>query len=98
MAERADVFVALPGGLGTLDELAEILVWSQIGSHQKPVAVLNVAGFFDPFLAMLDHMVAERFLRAEQRATLIVEREPAALLARLRTFQPVTVEKWLDRR
>jgi uncharacterized protein (TIGR00730 family) len=97
MAELADAFVALPGGLGTLDELAEILVWSQIGSHRKPVAVLNVAGYFNPFLAFLDHMVTERFLRAEQRATLIVESAPAALLARLRAYEPVIVEKWVDR-
>jgi uncharacterized protein (TIGR00730 family) len=98
MAERADAFVALPGGIGTLDEFAEIFVWAQIGSHRKPVALLNVAGYFDPLLAFLDHMVTERFLRAEQRATLIVETDSAALLARLRAFQPVVVEKWLDRR
>lgn len=97
MTERADAFVALPGGFGTLDELAEVLVWAQLGLHQKPVAVLNVAGFFTPLLAWLDHMVGERFLRAEQRAMLIVESDPAALLARLRAFQPVAVEKWLDR-
>jgi uncharacterized protein (TIGR00730 family) len=97
MAERADAFVALPGGIGTLDEFAEIFVWSQIGAHRKPVALLNVAGYFDPLLAFLDHMVTERFLRAEQRATLIVESEPNVLLARLRAYQPVVVAKWLDR-
>lgn len=98
MAERADAFVALPGGIGTLDELAEIFVWSQLAMHRKPVALLNVAGFFDPLVAFLDQMVAERFLRAEQRETLIVEADPATLLARLRAYEPVVVEKWLDRK
>lgn len=97
MAERADAFVALPGGIGTLDEFAEIFVWSQIGAHRKPVALLNVEGYFDPLIAFLDHMVKERFLRAEQRATLIVESEPEVLLARLRAHRPVVIEKWLDR-
>lgn len=98
MAERADAFVALPGGIGTLDEFAEIFVWSQIGSHRKPVALLNVERYFDPLLAFLDHMVTERFLRAEQRRTLIVESEPAALLARLRAYEPAVFEKWIDRK
>ena len=98
MAERADGFIALPGGIGTLEELAEVFVWAQIGIHQKPVALLDIAGFYAPLLAFLDHMVAERFLRAEQRAGLIVDRDGASLLARMRAHRPVTVDKWLDRR
>lgn len=97
MAERADGFVALPGGIGTLDELAEILVWYQLEIHRKPVALLNVAGYFDPLLAFLDHMVTERFYRAEHRAGLLVEREPLALLASMRAHRPTKVQKWIDR-
>lgn len=98
MAERADGFIALPGGIGTLEELAEIFVWTQIGIHQKPVALLDIAGFYAPLLAFLDHMVTERFLRAEQRASLIVESGIDSLLARMRGHRPVVVDKWLDRR
>ena len=98
MAERADGFIALPGGIGTLEELAEIFVWTQIGIHQKPVALLNTADFYAPLLAFLDHMVAERFLRAEQRASLIVDVAITSLLARMRDFRPVKIDKWLDRR
>ncbi|MBE2213307.1 MAG: TIGR00730 family Rossman fold protein [Opitutaceae bacterium] len=98
MAERADGFIALPGGIGTLEELAEIFVWTQIGIHQKPVALLNTADFYAPLLAFLDHMVAERFLRAEQRAGLIVESDISSLVARMRAYRPVKVDKWLDRR
>jgi uncharacterized protein (TIGR00730 family) len=98
MAERADGFIALPGGIGTLEELAEVFVWAQIGIHRKPVALLNTADFYAPLLAFLDHMVAERFLRAEQRAGLIVDASVPNLLARMRDHRPVAVDKWLDRR
>ncbi len=97
MAERADGFIAMPGGIGTLDELAEILVWSQLAIHRKPVALLNTENYFDPLLAFLDHMVTERFFRAEQRAGVLVDRDSDALLGRMRAHQPVTVDKWVDR-
>lgn len=70
MADRADAFVALPGGYGTCDELFEILTWAQIGLHAKPIVLLNVAGFYDPLLAMVDHMTAEGFIRPQHRALL----------------------------
>ena len=83
MAELADAFVALPGGLGTYEELCEVLTWGQLGIHAKPVACLNIAGYFDPLERMLDHAVAEGFLRLEQRKLLIVADDGEKLLAQL---------------
>jgi uncharacterized protein (TIGR00730 family) len=98
MAELADAFVALPGGLGTLEELFEVFTWSQLGLHHKPLALLDVEGYYDGIAAFLDHAVRERFLNAKQRSTLIVERDPGALLERLKAYEPDAVEpKWLDR-
>jgi uncharacterized protein (TIGR00730 family) len=84
MAELADAFVALPGGFGTLDELAEIFTWRQLALHPKPIGLLNVDGYFDRFVGFLDHAVQEGFLRAEHRALLQIGREPKTLLATLR--------------
>ncbi|MDB4972675.1 MAG: hypothetical protein JWN48_1016 [Myxococcaceae bacterium] len=84
MAELADAFVALPGGIGTLEELFEVWTWSQLGLHDKPCALLNTAGFYGQLSAFLDFVVAEGFLRVEQRAALWLEDEPTALLARIR--------------
>jgi len=83
MAELADAFVALPGGLGTYEELCEVLTWGQLGIHAKPVACLNIAGYFDPLERMLDHAVDEGFLRLEQRKLLIVADDGEKLLAQL---------------
>ena len=95
MAARADAFVALPGGFGTLDELFEILTWAQLGLHRKPCAVLNIAGYFDGLLTFLDHAADEQLLKPEYRAMLLVESEPARLVARLREHTPPVVEAWL---
>jgi uncharacterized protein (TIGR00730 family) len=96
MADLADAFVALPGGYGTLDELFEILTWAQLGLHGKPVGLLNVGGFFDALLAWLEHAVAERFLPAAHRDFLLVERQPEALLDRLRDAHPApATPKWI---
>jgi uncharacterized protein (TIGR00730 family) len=83
MAERADAFVAMPGGFGTYDELFEVLTWAQIGIHNKPVGLLNVAGFFDGLLAFLDHATAQGFVDPAHRALLHVSGDPAELLAAL---------------
>jgi|SRR5579864_6519564 len=83
MADKADAFVALPGGFGTADELFEILTWRQLYIHDKPIGILNVAGFFDSFLAWLDRMVEEGFLSAKNRQLLTVESEAGQLLNRL---------------
>ncbi len=98
MAELADAFVALPGGVGTLEELIEVFTWSQLGLHRKPCALLDVESYYEGLTAFLDHAVQERFLTQEYRATLIVEREPAVLLERLRAYEPGAVApKWIDR-
>ena len=101
MADLSDGFIALPGGIGTLEELFETLTWLQLGLHRKPIGLLNVAGFFDPMLAFLDHMVAERFLKAEHRALLIVAEEMEVLLGRCRLSrhrkQPSGWTRWLEK-
>jgi uncharacterized protein (TIGR00730 family) len=97
MAELADAVIALPGGSGTLDELFELFTWSQLGLHHKPIGLLDVAGYWRPLLVLLDHMVSERFLRAEHRDTLLVATDPAALLEELAGHRPRTADKWSDR-
>jgi len=83
MAELAEAFVALPGGLGTYEELCEVLTWGQLGIHAKPVGCLDVAGYFEPLAQMLDHAVAEGFLRLDQRKLLTVEEDAEKLISRL---------------
>jgi uncharacterized protein (TIGR00730 family) len=95
MSELADAFAALPGGLGTFEEFCEILTWGQLGLHQKACGVLNTAGYFDPLLALFDHAVEERFVRAEDRALIFDAREPAELLDKLSQFQPSARKKWI---
>ncbi len=97
MAELSDGFLALPGGMGTLEETTEVLTWAQLGIHQKPVGLLDVAGYWAPFVAMLDHAVAEGFLRPDQRALLLVEREVEPLLDRMAAWRPVAVRRWMER-
>ena len=96
MAHLSDSFVALPGGIGTLEEIIEVLTWSQLGFHSKACGVLNVEGFFDPLFALLDHMVAHRFLREEHRAQLLCGDTPEAVLARVMAHEAVSIDKWMD--
>jgi uncharacterized protein (TIGR00730 family) len=96
MAELADAFVALPGGIGTLEELIEVYTWSQLGIHEKPCGVLNVRGYYDHLATFLDHAVAEGFLRAQHRAVLTVAEDPAELLDAFAAFEPPQVGKWLE--
>ena len=96
MADRADGFVALPGGYGTCEEFFEILTWAQLGIHDKPIGLLNVAGFFDPLLAWADRAIAEGFVRSEHRRLLLVSDEPARLLDDLQGYRPaVPRDKWV---
>jgi hypothetical protein len=97
MAELSDAVIALPGGTGTLDELFELFTWSQLGLHRMPIGLLDVAGYWQPLLALLDHMVAERLLRAEHRQTLLVDRDAGVLLDALRSYRHAAPYKWLDR-
>ncbi len=95
MAERADAFIALPGGVGTLEELFEVVTWTQLGIHHKPAGVLDVAGFYRPLLGFLDSAVDAGFLRAEHRRLLVDETDADTLLDRFAAWEPTTVEKWL---
>jgi len=95
MAELADGFIALPGGFGTLEEFCEILTWGQLGFHVKPMGLLNVAGFFDPLLALFERAVAEGFLRQENRAMALAADDIEGLLAAMAAYQPEPVSKWL---
>jgi uncharacterized protein (TIGR00730 family) len=96
MAELSDAFVALPGGIGTLEELIEVYTWSQLGIHDKACGVLNVRGYYDGLATFLDHAVDEGFLRAQHRAVLSVDEDPAALLDALAAHVPPRVGKWLE--
>jgi len=98
MADAADAFVMLPGGFGTLEEFFEVVTWTQLGVHSKPCGVLNVAGYFDPLIALFDLATEQRFVRTEHRDSVIVETQTAALLDRLGSWTPVGVDKWIGRR
>jgi uncharacterized protein (TIGR00730 family) len=80
MAELSDGFIALPGGIGTMEEFFEVLSWAQLGIHEKPCGLLNVAGYYDPLIHFLDHAVGQDFIKPKHRALLLVESEPAKLL------------------
>ena len=96
MSELADGFIALPGGIGTLEEWFEVWTWSQLGFQPKPCGLLNVAGYYDHLLAFLDHMTAERFLTDVHRAMAVVDDDPERLLDRLAAWQPPRARKWID--
>jgi uncharacterized protein (TIGR00730 family) len=98
MSDLSDAVMALPGGSGTLDELFELFTWRQLGLDHKPIGLLDVAGYWQPLLAFLDHAVNERFLRAEHLEVLLVETDAAVLLDRLASHEPRALDKWLDRR
>jgi uncharacterized protein (TIGR00730 family) len=96
MADLSDAFIAVPGGIGTLEELIEVYTWSQLGIHDKPCGVLNVRGYYDGLAAFLDHAVEEGFLRPQHRAVLSVAADPAELLEQFAAYDPPTVGKWLE--
>jgi uncharacterized protein (TIGR00730 family) len=97
MAELSDAFIALPGGIGTLEELFEAWTWAQLGVHAKPVGLQNVAGFYDMLAQFLDQVVGEKFLKGIHRDTLVIESDPRLLLKRLRETPVPYVPKWLDK-
>ncbi len=94
MAELSDGFVALPGGLGTFEELFEVYTWAQLGIHVKPVGLLNAAGYYDKLIEFLDGAVEERFLSSEDRSVLLVERDPRLLIEKFKLHRPPSVSKW----
>jgi uncharacterized protein (TIGR00730 family) len=97
MAELSNGFVAMPGGIGTLEELFEILTWSQLGFHDKPIGLLNVAGFYDGLIQFIQHLVTQRFLRSEHASLLMHAPDALTLLARCKSFKPAPYSKQLDR-
>lgn len=97
MSKLSDGFIALPGGLGTMEELFEVLTWGQLGLHRKPCGLLNVCGYYDHMVDFLDHAVDERFLKLMHRSILMVETEPRILLDRFESFTAPRTAKWLNR-
>jgi uncharacterized protein (TIGR00730 family) len=95
MASLADAFVALPGGLGTLEEIFEVWTWAQLGIHDKPVGFLNAIGFYAPLLTFLDNAVDAGFVRPPYRAMAIVDDDGATLLKRMAEYDPPRVTKWM---
>ena len=96
MVELAEAFIGLPGGIGTLEELFEVYTWAQLGIHAKPLALLDVAGYYEPLAAFLDHAVAQRFLRAETRGMLAVADSIEGVLETFERWRPPAMHKWID--
>jgi len=97
MAELSDGFIALPGGIGTLEELFEIWTWAQLGFHNKPCGLLNVEGYYDSLIGFLDHVLAEQFVKKNHHAMLIVETNPDVLLDRYINYQPPALRHWVSK-
>lgn len=97
MAELSDAFIALPGGYGTLEEFCEVLTWAQLGLHQKPHGLLNIAGYYDPLLQFFDQAVTEKLVRPVHRALVLEATEPEVLLDRLSAYEPQNVDKWIKK-
>jgi uncharacterized protein (TIGR00730 family) len=95
MAEISDGFVALPGGLGTLEAFCEILTWAQLGLHRKPCGILDVGGYFQPLIAFLDHMAREGFMARNHRDMVLVDEDPDALVKAMRAYQPPDFPRWI---
>lgn len=97
MAALAEAFIAMPGGLGTLEEFFEVWTWAQLGLHEKPLGMFGPSSFFAPLLAYLDSLVAQKFVRPEHRQMVSLDEDAAALLARLEAYRPVSLPKWVDK-
>jgi uncharacterized protein (TIGR00730 family) len=98
MAELADGFIALPGGYGTLEELCEMITWSQLGIHGKPCGILDVEGYFSPLIAQFDLAVDAGFVRPEHRRLILAERDPARLLDLMESYVAPPTMRWIDAR
>ncbi|GGF40562.1 cytokinin riboside 5'-monophosphate phosphoribohydrolase [Marmoricola endophyticus] len=97
MMDRSDAFVVLPGGSGTLEELFETFTWLQLGIHDKPIGLLDVAGYWAPLVAFLDHAVAAGFLSRDHADMLLVDEDADRLLDRFEDWEPPRTSKWADR-
>jgi len=96
MADLSDGFIAMPGGLGTVEELFEILTWAQLAIHRKPCGILNVDGYYDHLIQFLDHATEQKFIRPVHRSMIMIEEDPAYLLDRFEVYAPPTKQKWVD--
>lgn len=94
MFDLSDAFIALPGGLGTLEEIFEVLTWAQLGIHTKPVGLVNVLGYFDTLLGFLDSAVEKKFIRPEHRTALLVDDDPVRLLKLFDAYRGTSIDKW----
>jgi uncharacterized protein (TIGR00730 family) len=97
MADLADGFIALPGGLGTLEEFCEVATWTQLGFHKKACGLLNIDGFYNGLLSFFNHAMKEKFIRPEHRSIILAEVNPVELIEKLSQFEVPTVHKWIDR-
>ena len=95
MARQADAFIALPGGIGTVEEFVEVWTLAQLESHGKPMGLLNASGFYAPLVAFVDHMIAEAFLPAAHRELVVLEADPARMLQKFAAYKAPEVSKWL---
>lgn len=98
MAELSDGFIALPGGLGTIEEFFEVMTWAQLGMHQKPCGLLNVCQYYQKLIDFLNHAVTERFLKKVHRSLVLVEESPDALLQKFEAYETPEVAKWIDKK
>jgi hypothetical protein len=97
MAEASDGFIMLPGGLGTFEEFFEAATWTQLGIQAKPCGILDINGYFEPLIALLDQSTEQRFIRPEHRELIIVDTDPGSLVDRMAAWEPVVIDKWQDR-
>lgn len=95
MADLSDAFIALPGGFGTFEEFCEVITWSQLGIHNKPCGLWNVAGYYTPLLQMFDHAVGEQFLKPQNRSIVVASEELETLMQNMLQWRPAKVEKWI---
>lgn len=96
MFDLSDGFIALPGGMGTIEEIFEVLTWAQLGFHSKPCGLLNICGYYDSILTFLDNAVNQHFVRPEHREMLLVDIDAESLITRFNSYEPTSIEKWID--
>ncbi len=96
MFDLADGFIALPGGMGTIEEIFEILTWGQLGFHEKACGLLNVCGYFDNMLKFIDHSINQQFVKQEYHSMILVDSEIKGLLVQFENYDPIKVKKWIE--
>ncbi len=96
MFDLSDAFIALPGGMGTIEEVFEILTWAQLGFHTKPCGILNICGYYDSIIAFLENAVKQQFVRQEHKDMLLVDTDPRNLITRFNSYEVTPIEKWIN--